>query len=323
MSVNMRANYDNLTAHETILDMFQKSMEELATIDYDRIFMVKDTEKRRETEQLNHWMSGITKVAENQDYPEISGEEGATISWTQGKYGGDVVVTEDLRIYDEYDKLQDEIDAVMDDMIHKLQKCHYDVLNNAWSTSYTNVFGETVTATWPDGLALASSAHHKHTGLWASGGTFSNIATDWTNTNPVLSFTALDKVRQTGKLYSDTHTVKRPVDFNAILVWPDLETLAHRIIDSDRMYGTGNNDINPLKGRFEIMVSPYVDTGKWFAFDKNKVGRTLRSLYKTKPMIKPPKEFEANDNRHYILKTRFAYGFSFAPYMLFSKGDNS
>lgn len=324
MSVNVRSNYNNQTAHETILDMFQSSMEqELATIDYDRIFMVRDTEKRRQTEQLNHGMSGIKKVAENQDYPEITGEEGASVSWTQGKYGGDVVVTEDLRIYDEYDQLDDEIGSVMEELADKLQTSHYDVLNNAWSSSYTNAFGETVTATWPDGLTLANASHHKHTGVGSSGGTFSNVINDGTNSNPVLSFTALDKARQVGKLFKDTHVVNRPISFDTLLVWPDLETLAERIVNSSLMYDTANNDINPLKGRFKIKVSPYVDSGKWFLYNENKAGKTLKSFFKTRPMIKAPKEFEPNDNWHYVVKTRFAYGFSYAPYILFSKGDNS
>lgn len=319
----MRANYDTATAHETIMDMFNNSMDKLADITYSDIFMVKDTTKRRQTELLTHGMSGITKVAENQDYPEITGEEGATIAWTQGKYGGDVVVTEDVRIYDEYDLLDDEIDAVMDDMVNKIETCHYDVLNNGWDTSYSNVFGETVTSTWPDGLALFNAAHWKHTGIGSSAGTFTNIINDGSNTNPVLSFTALDKARQVGKLYSDTHVVKRPINFDTLLVGPDLETLAERIIYSSQLQGTDHNDINPLKNKFKIKVSPYVDSGKWFLYDSQKLGKTLKSFYRTRPMVKPPKEFEANDNWHYILKTRFAYGFSFAPYILGSKGDNS
>lgn len=322
--VVVRADYDVLTAHQTVIDMIESSLSnEMAQVDFDRIFMVKDTQNRRTTEKLTHGISGITKVWENQDYPEVSGEEGTSISWTQGKYGADLIVTEDVRLYDEYDILNDEIDSLSEDMKNKIQKAHYDVLNNGWSTSYSNVFTETVTAIWPDGLPLFSSVHHKHTGVGAGGGTFSNIITDGTYTNPVPSFTALDKARQTGLLFTDTHNVQRPINFDTVICWPDLETLFQRIINSDQMYGTGNNDINPLKGRFKIIVSPYIGTGKWFVADSNKVGKTLKSHFRTRPMVKPPKEFEPNDNWHYVFKTRFAYGFSYSPYILGSKGDNS
>lgn len=322
--VLIRSDYDVLTAHQTILDNINSSIaDKMATVDFDNIFEVRDTTKRRQTEKLTHGMSGIQRVAENQDYPEITGEEGASISWIQAKFGGDVVVTEDVRIFDEYDILDGEIDSVTDDLQSKIQASHYDVLNNGWSTSYVDVYGDTISAIGPAGLSLFSAVHHKHTGMGAVGGTFSNIAFDGTNTNPLLSFTALDKVRQTGKLFYDTHTVRRPIDFNTLLVGPDLETLAHRIVDSDRMYGSANNDVNPLKGRFKIVVSPEVDTGKWFVYDEKSIGKTLKSFFRTRPMVKPPKEFDPNDNWHYIIKTRYAYGFSYAPYIIGSKSDNS
>lgn len=211
----------------------------------------------------------------------------------------------------------------MDEFQSKIQEFHYDIINNGWSTSYTDCFGDTVSSVGPDALAMFSAVHHKHTGVGASGGTFSNIITDGTNTNPIPSFTALDKVRQTGKLFFDSHTVRRPVNFDTILCGPDYETLFHRIVDSDHMYGTGNNDVNPLKGRFKIIVSPYIDTGRWFVYDSKMVGKTLKSYFRTRPMALPPKEFEPNDNWHYRLKARWAAGFSFAPYILGSKSDNS
>lgn len=322
--VLVRQDYDVLTAHQTILDNINSSLgSKMADVDFDQLFEVRDTTKRRQTEKLTHGMSGIQRVAENQDYPEITGEEGASISWIQAKFGGDVVVTEDVRIFDEYDILDGEIDSVTDDLQSKLQASHYDVLNNGRSTSYTDVYGDTISAVWPDGLALFSTVHHKHTGVGSAGGTFSNILNDGTYVNPELSFVALDKGRQVGKLFYDSHTVRRPINFNELLVWPDLETLAHRIVDSDRMYGTGNNDVNPLKGRFKITVSPEIDTGKWFMLDSKNKGKTFKSFFRTRPMVKSPKEFDPNDNWHYIIKTRYAYGFSYAPFVLGSKGTNA
>lgn len=74
--VLVRADYDVLTAHQTILDNIQSSLSlAMAEIDFDNHFEVRDTTKRRQTEKLVHGMSGIQRVAENQDYPEISGEE--------------------------------------------------------------------------------------------------------------------------------------------------------------------------------------------------------------------------------------------------------
>lgn len=322
--VLVRSEYDVLTAHQTILDNIQSSLSiAMADVDFDDIFESRDTTKRRHTEKLVHGMSGIQKVAENQDFPEITGEEGGSISWTQAKYGGDIIVTEDIRIYDEYDILDGEINSVMDELFDKLQGSHYDVLNNGWATSYTDVYGNTIGATGVDGLALFSASHHKHTGIGASAGTFSNIIHDGTNPNPVLSYTALDKARQTGKLFKDAAVVTRPINYDTLLVGPDLETLAERIVNSSLLQGTPNNDINPLKGKFKIKVSPYVDTGKWFVYSEKQVGRTLKSFFRTRPMIKSPKEFEPNDNWHYIVKTRYAYGFSYAPYILGSNGTAS
>jgi len=143
--VLMRGNYEQLTAHETIIDKIESSLaSRMSEIDFDQIFDVKDTTKRRQTVKLTHGISGVQRIAENQDYPEATGEEGNSISYIQQKYGADIVVTEETDIYDEYDVLGDEIDSLMDELLDKMQTAHYGVLNNGWLTSYTDTFGDTV-----------------------------------------------------------------------------------------------------------------------------------------------------------------------------------
>jgi len=71
------------------------------------------------------------------------------------------------------------------------------------------------------------------------------------------------------------------------------------------------------------MTSEYVDTGNWFVMDKLMKKKTLKSFFRTRPMVKPPKEYEPNDTNHYRVKARWAHGFAYAPYVVGSNSTKS
>jgi hypothetical protein len=66
----------------------------------------------------------------------------------------------------------------MDSMVHKTEDDAADMLNNGWSTSYTDADGQSVTTTTGDGVAYFSASHTREDG----GTNYNNIVYDGRNT---------------------------------------------------------------------------------------------------------------------------------------------
>jgi hypothetical protein len=112
-----------------------------------QIFDTKQNNHRNDTVKLNHGLGGVTYIPENADYPEATGAEGDKISFTKYKYGVNVIITLENRIYDEYDEIETNVRTVVDEGYNKIDQSLADILTNGFSaTSYTDVFGQTASA---------------------------------------------------------------------------------------------------------------------------------------------------------------------------------
>lgn len=295
-----------------------------------RLFNVRDTKTKNDRLEINHGLSWVKKIAENEDYPEATGEQGDNITLTKFKYGVDVIITKEDILYDNRDQIEDNIPSVVEEGMSGLDQSLADIVLQAYNTTYTDVRGDTVSAVWPDGLALASAVHSNGT-TWSL---FTNIITDGTNTNPWLGGNrdALVKTRAVWLKYSDPQGVKRRINFDTILVWPDLEDDAMRLINSEHISGSANNDTNEyLKWRIKIKVweklaatASWTDTSAYRQmYDSKRIKRTLKLFFSQHPKLAEPKMFDPNFNNHFLFDFLYSRGFSRAPYMMFSKWDNS
>ena len=288
------------------------------------LFNVKDTDRKVHEHLILHGIGGAQKVAQGADLPSQDLVEGDSVSWTQARYGNLVSVTKDMRIFDLYDEIESLVRSTVDATWNDLDQAFADVLLNGFSASnYTDIYGESVTATGYDGLALFSASHTNN----INSNTFSNIIT-YSTVNPVLSREAVIAARVAGRTYKDPKGKNRPVNLDTILVAPSKEDEALRIINSDKVSGEFINDINPLRGKLKVKVWEKLETrtggtdtsAYWFMYDSMKVKETLQALFRERPSLDAPDQVYKNKNWDYSLDFYYTLGRGFGAYL---KGSNA
>jgi hypothetical protein len=292
------------------------------------IFNVYDTDRLSYDYQVLHGISGIKRLTSGQDLPRIDGEEGDNASWTQEYFGGIVGVTKKMRKFDMYGKIEGIVKSVTEDAFDKVDQSLADTLVGGWATTHEDPYGDTVTSVGPNGLALFSAS--QSTPL--NSNTFSNIITDGTNTNPPLSREAIVYWRAQGKKHKDPNNLSRPINYDTLIVGPELEDEADRICNSEYLPGTNNNDRNPLKGKIKNIyvwerlaaASDGTDSDAyWFMADSDGMSESLQCLFSERPSLDAPDQVYTNKNWDYSLDFFYAIGLGFQAYVSGSKGDKS
>jgi len=291
----------------------------------NKIFNVFDTDRLTYDHLILHGVSGIQRVADGSDLPRLNSEEGDSITWTQEYYGAIFSVTKKMRKFDLYDQISQLPKSLVEDAFDKIDQSLADVLLNGFSTSnYTDVYGVSVSAVGPDALALFSASHSNN----INSDTFSNIITS----DPVLSRTAIVTARKQGLTHKDPNGMIRPVNLDTLIVAPSNEDLAERILYSELMSGTGNNDVNALKGKIKTLIvwerletrSDGTDTSAyWFMVDSAKVSESLQCLFAERPSLDAPDEVYLNKNWDYSCDFYYAIGRGYPAYVFGSNASGS
>jgi hypothetical protein len=306
----------------------EASRNAIAEMKGQMFFDVRDTNRRTYDHLVLHGMAGIERVGEGADLPSIHSAQGDNITFTQKRYGGLVSVTKDMRMFDLHDQIESIVRSVAGDAFDKVDQSMADVLLNGYSTSYTDVYGDTETATCTDGLALFSASHNNN----INSSTFSNIISDSAATvNPALSRDAIVTARKTAATFQDVNSIVRPIKLDTLLVTPTNEDLAERIILSNQMSGTGNNDTNPLRGKVTIQVWERLEsTGQgtsrsnyWYMLDSAKVKESLKAFFAERPSLDAPEQVYKNKNWDYSVDFYYTLGRGFPAYVRASKGTNA
>lgn len=95
-----------------------------------------------------------------------------------------------------------------------------------------------------------------------SSGTQSNLGTS------ALSMASLETSRLAMRKFKDDKGRTMNVNPNLLVVPPDLESLAIQLTQSNLQPGSSTNDINALKGKLDVAVSPFLtDTNNWYLLD--------------------------------------------------------
>ena len=291
----------------------------------NKIFNVFDTNRRSFDHLILHGMGGIQEVTPGQDLPNITGEEGDSITWTQRYFGGIASITKEMRKFDLHNQIESVIRSISEDAFNKVDQSFADVLLRGFSAdSYTDVYGSTTAAVGPDGLALFTTVHSNN----LNATTFSNIITS----NPVLSRAAIVTARKQAKVLKDPVGNNRPVNLDTLVVSPSNEDLAERIVLSDLIPGSANNDKNTLKGKIKRIIvwerleerSDDTDTSAyWFMLDSSKIGETLQALFAERPSLDAPDQVYKNKNWEYSLDFFYTLGIGYAPYLFGSNATGS
>lgn len=168
----------------------------------------------------------------------------------------------------------------------------HDVYNNAFSTA--KYVGR-------DGKALCATDHP----IQGLGTTFANRPA----VDVDLSEAALEAAIQAFENQVDDRGM--PIDMQPVtlLISPDNEMLARRILMSAGFPGTNNNDINPIQGRLNIVVSHYlVDKNAWFVLAPAS-DISVRMYWREMPDTKTWDDDDADAVFHKI-RQRHSVGFS-------------
>lgn len=294
------------------------------------IFNVGETERLDFKHVVLHGVKGIEEVAEGQNLPAVTGEEGDDITWSQRYFGALPTVTKKMRKFELTDQIEDVVRSITDDAWDKIDQSLADDLLYGWDTTHTDVYGKLVSSVGPDGLALFSALHT----YGGTSQTYSNIISDGTNLNASLSRAALVELIKDGRTYRDANNIIRPIRIDTIIVPPSLEDLAHRIIDSVQISGSANWDPNDLvRNRFKGNVKVWErleQTGQgtsksahWFAYDSKMVGKSLQCKFSERPSLDAPDQVYENKNWQYSIDYFYTHGIGFAPYIRGSKGTNA
>ena len=293
-----------------------------------KVFNVKETNRLTHDHLILHGLDVIRKVAEGQDLPTTTLVQGDNITFTQSYYGGIVSVTKKMRKFDLFDQIERLVRSVTADAFHKIDQSMADVLTNGFSSSnYTDVYGESVSAVGPDGLALFSASHTNN----INANTFRNLIRYNGASNPVISREAIVQARVDAMTYVDPTGHNRPINLNVILVAPSKYDEVLRIVNSSQISGSNENDVNPLKGTLKVMQWEKLQTrtggtdtsAYWFMFDSSLVSESLMALFAEKPSLDAPEQVYKNKNWDYSLDFFYTLGRGFPAYVWGSNASGS
>jgi len=290
------------------------------------IFNVGETNLLNFEHQILHGVKGIEQIPEGADLPRVNSEEGDNITYVQQQYGAIVAITKKMRKFELTNQMTSLINTIVDDAWNKIDQSLADVLLRGYSTSYTDVYGKTVSGVGPDGLATFSTAHTNGT----TGTTFSNVINDGTNNNPLFARTAMVAEIKNAKTYKDPNGLLRPIRLDTVLVNPTNEDSAVRELNTDNVAGFSNFDSNKHIQQTvkNLKVWERLETNGagtdtplfWFMYDSRKVGESLKLLFSERPTLDAPEVVYNNKNWDYSIDYFYTIGRGFPAYIRGSNG---
>lgn len=293
------------------------------------LFDVIDTNWKAYNYLVLHGAGNFSRVAEGGELPTSTSNEGDSATFTQKRYGGKVAITKDMRMFDRYDQMVEVVQSQTEEAFHKIDQSMADVLTNGFAgTTYTDVYGDTVSNLAVDGVVLFSASHTNN----VNSRTFRNLIRNSAGTaNPALSRDAIIKARADAMTYKDPNGVNRPVTLDTLIVSAANEDLAERLVFSTGVAGTPNVDINPVKGKInKIMVWSKIDTRSdgtdtsayWFLADSRKVKACLKAPFAQRPMMQQAEQVTETQNWLYPIDGYYALGLGYPMGIFGSTGVN-
>jgi phage major head subunit gpT-like protein len=164
---------------------------------------------------------------------------------------------------------------------------------------FNNAFNTTIFA-GGDTLSLCYTAH-------TYVGTSTTVGNSGTT---ALSATAVEATRLLGTGLTDETDNLMDIQYDTILVPPNLEETANIITKTEKEVGSAQNDINFSRGKYKVLVwNRLTDTNNWFMIDSKYMKLFLKWFDRIPMEFNKDKDFDT-----YLAKwscyTRYSYGFS-------------
>ena len=281
--------YDNLD--RDIFTLLGKEYKALQPI-WRRYFNLKDSSKRSELATTVTGMGDLQERAEGGAFATDVITVGYTKEFIHTGFGLAFEVTMEALEDDRHDVIAEYAKWLMFSAKVVEEKRAAILFNNGFSTETT-----------PDGVSIFNSAH-----VLKSGPSARNILTtaadlSWTSLQQALTDWARTNLFESGQFM-------QPAESLVLLVPPELEFLAARIVNSTGLPGSADNDINTIKTLRDIQVIKNVyltDTDAWFLLAANKT-HGFTSYTRIPIQMLPAMTDVQTRNRHYPIRFRRSYG---------------
>ena len=265
--------------------------------EYEEIYAMEDSQRAFEEEVLITGFGAAPTKTEGQGVSFDQASEGFTARYTHDTISLAFALTEEAQEDNLYDSLGKRyVRALARSMAHTKEVKGADVLNNAFSSSFTG----------GDGVSLINTAHPL-----AGGGTLANRATTMADLNE----TSLEDNLIDISTFTDDRGLTISVRATKLVVPPQLVFVADRILNSPARSGTADNDLNAIKNTGVLpggyTVNHYLnDPDAYFILTTvTEAGEGLKMFQRT-PMETSMEPDFSTGNIRYKARERYSFGFS-------------
>ena len=257
-----------------IKDLFGTSYKDWKPL-YTQVFTVQTSDKNFEKFQGVTGTPLVGVKTQGNTVPYADPYQGFQKEFVHTTYALGVTVTREMVEDDQYSYIRQLPGFLSRSMKQSMETDHFNVINNA----------TTATITGADGVTLANASHPL-----VGGGTFSNQPA----TAADLSQTALETAFTDIMNFVDDQSLKINVMPKTLLVSTSDWANAEKILQTKYAVGSADNDINPIEGRLNLVVSPYLtDTDAWTVITD--VPNGLISMKRRAPTIDRENAFDTQN----------------------------
>ena len=265
--------------------------------EYTEIFSIEDSQKAFEEEVLIMGFGSAPTKSEGQGVVFDNSSESYTARYTHDTIALAFALTEEAvedNLYDSLGKRYTK--ALARSMANTKEVKGANVLNNAFSTSFTG----------GDGQPLIATAHPL-----AGGGTAANRATSMADLNETSLEDALIDI----STFTDDRGLTISVNASKLVVPPQLVFVADRILNSTLRSGTSDNDVNAIKNTGVLKggytVNHYLtDPDAFFLLTSvTDQGEGLKMFQRSGMETSMEPDFSTGNIR-YKARERYSFGFS-------------
>ena len=262
--------------------------------EHAEIFDTESSDRAFEEEVLIVGFGNARDKSEGQSVGYDSASEGFTARYTHETIALAFALTEGAVEDNLYDRLGARYTkALARSMAHTKQVKAANVLNNAFNSSFAG----------GDGVELVSNAHPL-----AGGGTFSNRPSAYSDLNE----TSLEDALISISTFVDDRNMILALQGTKLIVPPQLQFVADRLLDTPGRTGTADNDINAIRNMGMLpqgyAVNHFLtDTDAWFV--KTDVPDGFKHFERSPVATSMEGDFNTGNVR-YKARERYSFGFS-------------
>lgn len=273
------------------------------------IFKVEESNKWAEKSSGITSMGDFEATAEGENAPLDSIQEGFPKLIEHTAFMKKLVITAEMK---EDNKMQDMMNQVKGFM-HAYKRSRAKFATAAFVGGITGSFtfgGKTFDATTGDALSLFNTAHiGKKSGVATQSNKFSNEL----GSNATMLYT----LANIGRNFRNDSGEKCGYNFDTIYIpanRPAMEDLLKRIIHSDQIVGSANNDVNTQKNQWKLRVLTYwdaaTDTNPYIIGSSDMQADFAPSIFYDRiPLTVKDSINNDNFNLEFVGRARFSCGF--------------